>query len=120
MDKQIGAAYVFRRETDAWVLEQKLSPMDGRLERKLFGTSVAIQDTQLVCGAYAAESTTGVFGGAVYVFRRIDTVWEQEAKLTPLEVEDGDAFGSAVAMGGDSIFVAAPGNDAACPGDPEI
>ena len=90
-----------------------------------FGESVAISGDLIVVGAASEDSSaTGVNGdqsdnsagsffsgsgsGAVYVFRRENGQWMQEAYLKASNTDDGDHFGTSVAISGDVIVVGAP------------
>ena len=91
----------------------------------MFGTSVAIDGEVLVVGAPGERScSTGVnsggqadnactLAGAVYVFRRTNTTWVQEAYLKASNTNAGDRFGEVVSISGDTIVVAAI-NESSC------
>ena len=48
--------------------------------------------------------------GAVYLYGTTDggTTWTLTQSLTPTDIEAGSAFGSAVALAGETLFVGAP------------
>jgi hypothetical protein len=94
----------------------------------LFGWAVSVSGDTLVVGAPAeASSASGVNGdqaddslpgsGAAYVFVRSSTGWTQQAYLKAsnpgaddyLGTGQGDSFGAAVSISGDTIVVGAPG-----------
>jgi len=88
----------------------------------LFGWSVAVDGDIAVVGAPGEDSfATGVNGdesdnslaraGAAYVFVRTGTTWSQEAYLKASNTEAGDWFGRTVAISGDTIVIASPGED---------
>jgi hypothetical protein len=100
-----GSAYVFVRTGSAWTLQQKLTPIDGNA-LKQFGYSVAIDgDTVLVGANYDDEWQWD--RGAVYVFTRTAGVWTQRQKLISSDGAEGDMFGTAVALQGDTAMVGA-------------
>jgi trimeric autotransporter adhesin len=86
-----------------------------------FGWSVALSGDTLAVGAPLEDSSaTGVDGasnesarnsGAVYVFRRVGTAWQQEAYIKASNTELGDDFGWSVALSGDVLVVGAPFED---------
>lgn len=89
-----------------------------------FGSRVAASgDTIVVTATGEHSSATGVNGdqdddstnraGAAYVFRRVNGVWAQEAYLKASNTQELDSFGSAVAISGDTIAIAANGEDSA-------
>jgi len=96
-----GAAYVFRRTEVGWVEEAKLLASDGG-EGAFFGQSVAIGDGYIVVGAMRQDRT-----GAAYVFRKTESGWMQDAKLTALDGAAWDRFGTAVAASGAYVLVGA-------------
>jgi hypothetical protein len=100
-----GSAYVFERTNGAWEQTTKLVASDGdRLDR--FGYAVALDGDTALVGAQQEQAPNGWGAGAVYVFERADG-WEQTAKLAPADGDDGDWFGSALAVSGDAAVVGA-------------
>lgn len=113
-----GAAYVFTRAAGVWTLQQKVigTGVNGRVADDLFGTSVAISGESIAIGApgqdtNAAGVNSGEDGtGAVFIFTRTAGVWNLEQKLIASGTNgrvDYDAFGSSIAMDGDTIVASA-------------
>jgi hypothetical protein len=118
-----GAAYVFVREQGAW-LEQAYLKASNTGSAAGFGWSVAISADTIAVGAPAESSAArGVDGdpsdngagaaGAVYVFTRGGASWLQSAYLKASNTNTlGNSshafFGSALALQGDDLAVAAP------------
>jgi nucleotide-binding universal stress UspA family protein len=75
-----------------------------------FGFSVALSGNTLAVGAYAEDSADS---GAVYVFRRSGTAWQQEAYLKASNTGASDYFGFSVELSGDTLAVGAYGEDSA-------
>lgn len=84
------------------------------------GQSLAFSGDTLVVGAPSESSNaTGVGGdesdnsrvqaGAVYVFRRSGSTWQQEAYLKASNTGNRDDFGTSVDLDGDTLVVGAPG-----------
>jgi hypothetical protein len=65
-----GAAYVYQRVDDQWVLPTKLFAPDGQFG-EIFGTSAAVDGHTVVIGAPGAVTSDGTRAGAVYVFRLV-------------------------------------------------
>lgn len=114
-----GAAYVFVRNGTTWTQQAylKASNTEGTDE---FGRAVAISGDTVVVSAWLEDSNAnGVNGnqsdnstpesGAVYVFTRNGTAWSQQAYLKASNTGLQDYFGSAVAISGETILVAANG-----------
>ncbi len=114
-----GAAYVFDRSSGVWSQEAYVKASNcGSLD--LFGYALDLEGDTLVVGAPGeASSATGIGGneaddgapgaGAVYVFTRTAGVWSQEAYLKASNTQSGYAFGSSVALDGDTLVVGSPG-----------
>lgn len=85
-----------------------------------FGQTLAMTDDLIVVGTPSEDSTTdtiihgsdlsetnttGNTNGAVYVFAKVDGVWEHQAYLKPPNNSLLDEFGNVVAISGDTIVV---------------
>ncbi|MCC6216752.1 MAG: hypothetical protein IT376_17970 [Polyangiaceae bacterium] len=119
-----GAAYVFVRTGTEWAQQAYLKASNvGAVDG--FGTSAAISgDTVVVGASFEASSqttiTNGAAGssddsafqaGAAYVFVRTGTTWAEQAYLKPANAQANDGFGGTVAIDGDTVVVAATGED---------
>lgn len=71
-----------------------------------FGYAAAVAGDTLVVGAPRAE-VAGEPAGAVYVFQREETRWEQRAKLVASDGAAGDMFGYSVDVSGNTLAVGA-------------
>lgn len=125
-----GRAFVFVEEGGGWSLQATLfgretDTGDG------FGRSVGVSGETIVVGAYKEEGgATRINGdetnndlreaGAAYVFVRQGASWQQQAYLKPSNTGQGDWFGDAVAIEGNTVVVGAPNEDGNGTGvDPE-
>ena len=73
-----GAAYVYVRDGEDWVLEQKLIPSDG-MDGRNFGGRISLGNRYAVIGTlYDADFYTG----ACYIFRRDGNTWTEIEKYT--------------------------------------
>jgi hypothetical protein len=114
-----GAAYVFVRAGTTWTQEAYLKASNtGAFDR--FGFSVALSGDTLAVGAIGeASSATGINpaagqadnsvtnAGAAYVFVRNGATWTQQAYVKASNTGTTDELGSAVALSGDTLAVAA-------------
>ncbi|MBN1511939.1 MAG: thrombospondin type 3 repeat-containing protein [Phycisphaerae bacterium] len=95
-----GSAYVFVRDDDSWVVQQRLNALDWQ-SALLFGNSVAIDREAIVVGApYASPN-------AAFVFVNTNGMWTEQAKLTVPGSTREDAFGWDVDVSGDTVLVGA-------------
>jgi hypothetical protein len=106
-----GGAYVYLNTPRGLLLEATLIPSDA-VPGVMCGTSAYMNaDGDLVGISGLGDSSMAPGSGALYVFRRTPEGWVEEAKLVAPDGAAGDAFGSAVAIGSDTIVVGARGVD---------
>lgn len=116
-----GAAYVFVCTGGIWSQQAYLKASNTETDDG-FGGAVAISGDTIVVGAIGEDSdATGVNGneannaalgsGAAYVFIRSGSTWTQQAYLKASNTGANDAFGTTVAISGDTIAVSAIGED---------
>lgn len=112
-----GAVVVFARAGVTWS-EQVYLKASNPGPGDIFGASVALSGDTLVAGARREDGNAlGVNGvetnddakdsGAAYVFRRTGAIWSQKAYLKASNTEAGDAFGTSVALSGNTLAVGA-------------
>lgn len=124
-----GAVYVFVRNGATWSQQAYVKPSNTDTDDQ-FGTAVAlaIDGNTLAVGAPnedsnattingsqadADASTAGSDFGAAYVFVRAGATWVQQAYVKASNSDNGDRFGSALALSsdGDTLVAAAPAED---------
>ena len=106
-----GAAYVFKRQGDAWAQVAKVVPDDGD-GGDGFGISVGVSKSRIIVGANKDENEVKKRGsGSVYIFQGVGDVYTQEAKLTAEEPQEGAGFGLTVALDVNRALVGAPSAD---------
>ncbi len=100
-----GAVFVYRLDEGVWNLDAKLTALtDG--EVRMLGTSVAVSGDVVLAGAPASLCGTLPGCGAALVFRRAESGWTQEARLSALQPDHYDTqFGGALAIQGDLAVV---------------
>jgi hypothetical protein len=101
-----GKAYVFTRVGQSWELEAVLSPTDAQAQLQ-FGDPVAIHQDRIAIGAIADNENASA-SGAVYLFRRGSSGWDQEAKLKANLPTSGALFGFSISLDADLLAVGAP------------
>jgi len=116
-DAEMGAAYVFVREGTTWSPQgPKVGTGTGPIgfgadPGDLFGNSVAISGDTIVVGASHQRVSGKAGAGAAYVFVRQGTEWSPQGPAgTSNRIGSGaagDYLGSAVAISGNTIAVAA-------------
>jgi hypothetical protein len=103
----LNAAYAFKRNVD-WSPPQSLLPNPGEaLTGDGFGDAVATTDDVAIVGAYR----TGNYRGAAYIFALSGGSWSEEKKVPAADGVEGDQFGYAVAMDGETFIVGAFSDD---------
>jgi hypothetical protein len=115
-----GAVYVFERVGTSWPQQAYIKPVydDAFGQPDQFGTSLAIDgDTLAVSAPVEDSAATGIGGntrdnsaldsGAVYLYTRIDGVWEFDSYVKASNTGVGDLFGVSVAVRGDRLAVGA-------------
>lgn len=100
-----GAAFVYRRSGNQWLLDGTLTPDDQKVG-SYFGTSVGIDGDWAVVGAPGTQDDEGNdLPGAAYVYERVNNAWTLRQTLQALP---GMEFGSAVAISQGRIMVGDP------------
>ena len=106
----VGLAYIFQRVDGVWQETARFLPADATANNN-FGCSVDIDGDYAVVGA-GKDDVLDFDTGAVYVYRNDELDgWINEIKLTPLDADSGDYFGSSVSLSGKYLVVGAPGVD---------
>ena len=106
-----GAAYVFKRQGDAWAQVVKITPEDGD-GGDSFGVSVDVSKSRIIVGANKDENEVKKRNsGSAYIFQLIGDAVTQEAKLTADEPQEGAGFGLTVALDVNRALVGAPSTD---------
>jgi hypothetical protein len=105
----VGAVRIFERTGADWTAVQDIygrnRPGDNR-----FGSSVAIDDNQLVVGITRSDAH-GFSSGAAVTYRHVGGEWWPGSHLVPSDIADGDFLGNSVAITGDSALVGAAWHD---------
>lgn len=108
-----GAAYVFTRSGTIWSQQAylKASNLDSA---DRFGFRVAIYEDTIAVGAIAEASNGSspsdnsvAYAGAVYIFTRTGTDWNEQAYLKASNANAGDWFGINMAIFEDTLVVGA-------------
>jgi hypothetical protein len=108
-----GAAYVYVKPASGWLSTSaytaKLTASDGKQGEQL-GTSMALSGDTLLIGAPASPVEIG--NGTAYVFVKPASGWVSTsayaAKLTASDGQQGEQFGKAVALSGDTVVIGTP------------
>lgn len=104
--KYCGSAFIYRFNGTSWIEQQQLfasdaAPFPG------FGGSVAVSGDTVVVGAPYDSCESGGACGAAYVFRFNGDSWVEQQKLTASDGKEGDIFGGAVSVSGNTILIGA-------------
>lgn len=119
-----GAVYLFRRYQATWYEYAYFKSVNSDPSDS-FGVSVAVNGDTIAVGASGEDSnSTSILNnqsasldnsnsssGAVYVYINNDGLWEQQAYLKPSNSGASDFFGTRIDLSGDTLVVAATGED---------
>jgi hypothetical protein len=119
-----GAVYIYKRSGSSWDQEAYIKASNAGSSDN-FGISVSLSGNNLAVGSYyesensstivngtAAPNANGAAGaGAVYIYRRTGTSWQQEAYLKAANAATFDYFGTSVSLSGDTVAVGSSGED---------
>ena len=114
-----GAVYVFARSGSVWEQQAYIKASNtDELDRFGSGVTLSADGNTLAVGATGEDSSaTGINGnqadnafaegaGAVYVFTRRGSVWEQQAYIKASNTDGGDIFGISISLSADGNTLA--------------
>ena len=93
-----------RQQGRQWLEDHKLFPLDPDLG-DWFGWTLDASGDRLAVSAFG-DDDNGPVSGAVYIFRRQEPEWVQEAKLVPAGVPSYRKFGGVLDLEGDLLVAA--------------
>ena len=116
-----GAVYIYKRTAEIWEQEAYIKAVNGETNDE-FGTSLALSgnylavgvpkeasnETVITNGATASGDNTAPESGAVYIYTRSGSTWEQQAYIKAVNANNYDNFGQSVALDGETLAVGAP------------
>ena len=107
-----GSAYIFVRAANGtWSQQAKFTSANDTADDR-FAWSVAVSGDTAVIGAYQDDDKGIICSGAAYVFvRAVGGTWSQQAKLAADDGAAYNAFGSSVAVSGDTAVIGAWADD---------
>ena len=105
-----GAAYVFVRNEEDWLLQAKLMALDAA-PFEAFGLSVGISGDTAIVSASGDGDGGCSSPGTVYVFVRSGEEWNQQARIANPTPTDDDHFGAPAAISGDTAIIGSRGED---------
>ncbi|MBN1349710.1 T9SS type A sorting domain-containing protein [candidate division KSB1 bacterium] len=93
-----GSAYIFKRNGTTWGQQAILKASDGT-EGDWFGVCVSINGDFAAIGSRYNDNENGTDAGAVYIFKREGTLWNEQQKLRASDGAAGDLFHKAEIVG---------------------
>ncbi|OQY27989.1 MAG: hypothetical protein B6244_08575 [Candidatus Cloacimonetes bacterium 4572_55] len=96
-----GAAYVFKFNGQGWEQQAKLIANDREINDN-FGQSVSIDGNKIAIGSIG-DDDNGENAGAIYIFERVGTTWNQIEKLVTSDYEQGQQIGKSVSISGNRV-----------------
>lgn len=109
-----GAAYAFVHDGFAWALQQKIVAPDGVRDDR-FGAAVSLDGQRLAVGVPRRDPAGQGNAGAVALFLRTGSAWQQEAWLAAPTPRPVDNLGASVELQGAILLAGAPDDDTAAP-----
>ncbi|HSR42744.1 MAG TPA: choice-of-anchor B family protein, partial [Longimicrobiales bacterium] len=99
-----GRVFEYRLEDGTWRSVGELTTAPE--SEALFGAALAVEGTAAVVGAPGSGGGTG----AAYLFRRDEAsgMWAEVERIAPADGQEGDVFGSAVALDDGDLWIGAP------------
>lgn len=110
-----GAAYVFERQSGAWVQTAYLKA-PSPAEDAYFGNALALEGDTLVVGALGDDSGELPLSGTVYLYTRTPQGWQLRTTRKAPNAEIGDRYGSSVAISPTLLAVGASNEASSVPG----
>lgn len=105
-----GRAFILTRVKGKWFLELALRSNPGSMSDQ-FGHSVAVSKDHVIVGVPGEDTATKTNTGGVVTFTRTKTGWSNTGEFSRQDAEDNDAFGTSVAISGNTAIVGAPHAD---------
>ena len=100
-----GSVYVFSHSGTMWHEQTKLTASDA-VAGDGFGQSISLSgNTALISAPYYHYNT-----GAVYIFTRLGTTWNERQKMIASDAQNYDFFGKSVLLDGNTALIGAPNN----------
>jgi len=107
--KDSGAVVSFERESTTWTQKRIFTAPDAK-PGDAFGQSIALTENYLVIGA-PRNDALGTDSGAAYIYKRENSKWLYQTKITASDGAPGDLFGISIAADGNTIVVGADLHD---------
>lgn len=104
-EREGGAAYVFENDGGEWTSTATLSTWQVD-QRSMFASSLTIQGDQIFVGAPGHSSASGAV--VVFSYNADEDSWTQSGRLLPYDGEPRYAFGAAISLTEDGVWIGAP------------
>jgi hypothetical protein len=109
-----GMVQVYTGSGASWNLQQQITPNPAHAYAE-FGTAVDLDENTLLVGSPAYNGYSRNQGSA-WVFTRSGTTWTQRAQLLPSDPQEGNSFGIAVSLQGNTAVIGDDQSDRTRPG----
>lgn len=106
---KVGAAYTFQRSGGIWIPNTPLANPSPVINGQ-FGSSVALEGTNLIVGSQYDDTHASSSGSAHY-FTASGTTWAWQQKLSSPEIRTNDLFSYSVDISGNHLVVGVPRRD---------
>ena len=104
-----GKVFLYKYQDNKYELFQEFTPFDAK-EDQSFGTNVIIKDDLIFIGSSNDSTESGFGSGSIYVYDRKDSLWEFSRKYIPQPNSANLAFGCAMALNNNYVFIGTSDN----------
>ncbi len=119
-----GAIYIYKRTGNSWTQEAYIKSANNDANDQ-FGQSTSLSgdtlavgvpsedsnQTTITNGATASGNNSNSNSGAVYLYKRTESLWAQEAYIKSANNDSNDNFGVSTSLSGDTLAVGARSED---------
>jgi len=107
----VGLVRFYGRTNGVWTMVNEIFAPNNTEAYGYFGSAVAIVNNTAAVGWPQHDTVSGADAGEVEIYVKSGGVWAFSDKLVAADAAAGDAFGSRLAMSGETVVVGAPQDD---------
>ena len=100
--------HVYVCQDGTWTEQQQLLKTNSQQIDDAYGFALSLDGDSALVGAYKSDANS-IDDGCAYIFMRNGGAWSQHAKINSPAARQGDYFGKAVSLEGDTALIGASG-----------